>query len=165
MKIFVFLFLISPLAIAANSYQIDTQVLIDGKLVSNSNNLVLDGPKGIQDEKGPLKMKLVATEVKSGESKGAVQLAYDLHYSSEKQVIKAKPTLIIRLGESAAMSIGPEGKEELTVRVKAVLANDPAKIVDAFEETEKEFASMPMSDQDYLEVLEMTEPAEEKEVR
>lgn len=160
MKIFLLLFLVSPSAFAANSYQIDTQILIDGKLVSDSNNVVVDGPKGIHDENGPLKMKLVATEVKSGESKGAVQLAYDLHFSSDKQVIKAKPTLIIRLGESAAMSIGPKGKEELTVKVKAVLVNDPAKVVDTFEETDKEFASMPMSDQDYLEVLEMTEPAE-----
>jgi len=161
MKFIVVALLIASPAFAAEKFvSITTEVKVDGNVVSEAHTM--NFPAGGSGEftqnlpgSGSLSVKVSTAPQKAN----AVKLNYDVAYSSGQKSIKAKPSLIVKLGEGASIGVGFKGKEELTLNVMANEGVNPAKVVDTFTPDELDaYAKMPMSDEDYLETLEMAEP-------
>jgi hypothetical protein len=161
MKFIAFALLCASPSFAAEKFvSITTEVKVDGKVVSAARTL--NFPAGGSGEftqelpgSGLLKVSLSAAPQKAN----AVKLDYDVAYSSGQKSIKAKPSLVVKLGEGASIGVGFKGKEELTLNVMAKEGVNPAEVVDKFTPDELDaYAKMPMSDEDYLETLEMAEP-------
>lgn len=161
MKFIAFAFLFSLSAVAAErQYQVSTEVIVGGKTIATPRiGLAANSTAEMKDEAengNSLRVKVTAVPGKNE----ALQLNYEVSYSSPKKSVKAKPSVIVKLGQTAMISVGPKGKEELTLKVTATENKDVSKIVDTFSEDElgKAYANMPMSDEEYLETLEMTDP-------
>ncbi len=128
MKIFILssVALISSIAIAATKhYRIETQILVDGQLVS-SPKVITNGDKATeisQISENPhkeLRMKIIASDLTSDKVKDGILIKFDVEYVSGSKVVKASPQVLAKAGSEATIEIGnPESHQNLKMKIVA----------------------------------------------
>lgn len=122
-----FLFLITSTSLAVqHKYRIQSQILIDGKVVSTPNIITMENEKAniqqvIENPDQEIKLEVIASELNNDKIKNRILMNFDVHYVSGNKNIKSNPQVIAKSGSEAIVTIGgKENSPELQMKILAI---------------------------------------------
>lgn len=126
------MFAASVTAIAATSgvsklkgqYKVKAEIIIDGKVVSSPQFIVLpNAPASLEMKsehpESALRMMLTAGEFSSADITDGIDLKMALDYKTQTRSFRANPHMVVAPGEEGTVTIGSDSGDTLEMRIKA----------------------------------------------
>lgn len=128
MKIFLValgLFVAAAAHATPNTYRIDSQLFIDGKLISSPKIITNAGESAELTQVGnnpndKLSFKVVPEDFNNDKIKDGILMKFNIEYIYGSRSVKSSPQIIAKSGSEASISIGKmQNKEEVLLKVIA----------------------------------------------
>jgi beta-lactamase regulating signal transducer with metallopeptidase domain len=122
----------SATAIAATSgvskfkgqYKVKTEILLDGKVISSPQFIVLPNEPASLEMKAEhpqaaLRMMLTASDFSNAEIVDGIDLTMAVDYKTQDRSFRANPRVVVAPGEEGIVTIGSDANDTLEMRIKA----------------------------------------------
>jgi hypothetical protein len=123
-KIIAFALLFLPLTASAATAQFDlqAQLIVDGKLVATPRVLALPGEAAelssmTDTSHDKLKIRITASD-DGGKIPGGIAMQFEIYYRKGKKIVEADPEIVAKPGEQTSIFIGK--KKDVELKIKAV---------------------------------------------
>lgn len=109
---------------APHQYKIETQIFIDGKIVSSPKVITLENKAAemTQVSENPykqLKMKVIASENSANKIKDGISMKFDIDYITEGKTIQSSPHILVQSGKEAIITVGDKNGTRIELKVTA----------------------------------------------
>lgn len=110
---------------APTKYRIESQLFINGKLISSprmttNKGLPAEVSQVSEDSKEKMNMKVIVSDLSNEKIKDGILMKFDIEYSRGDQTIRSSPEILAKSGSEAMVSVGKtQTQEEVTLKVIA----------------------------------------------
>jgi len=107
-----------------NRYIIKTQILVDGKVVSQPQVVATENEAAevslVNDPQNEVKMRVVASDVADEKVKDEILMKFNVEYNSPTRMIKASPQVLMKQGSEATVRLANrQGDHDVQMKVIA----------------------------------------------